>query len=118
MTRPCSSACTRCSSPGFFRYALSLAGVGLCSPDVGGCDLYFWIFKVCPRPSSFGLCTVQPAAFAAASRSLILRPGIDPSGQEPDDPPVALFEPLSPPEASAIAATAITTAPTSAAATA
>src|SRR3954449_13468987 len=93
--------------------AWSCAGVGLWAPEVGGCDLYFWILVVWPRPSSFGLLNVHPAAFTAASRSVILRDGIEPDGHDPDDEELPESPP---PEASAIAATATTTAPTSTAA--
>src|SRR3954471_19759291 len=115
MTRPCSSAWTKWPVPGLLRYAASCAGVGSCAPEFGGLVLYLTFLSVCPRPSSFGLMTLQLATFAAAARSVILRAGIEPEGQSLDAfPPPEL---LSPPEDSAIAATAMTTARTSTPAT-
>src|SRR3954467_5152596 len=111
MTRPCSSAWTKWPVPGLLRYAASCAGVGSCAPEFGGLVRYLTFLSVCPRPSSFGLITLQLAAFAAAARSVILRPGIEPDGQSPEDFP--LPDLLSPPPESAIAATATTTAATS-----
>src|SRR5204863_8530307 len=98
MTRPCSSAWTRCVLPGLFRYAPSWAGTGLCGPDVGGAVLYVTGWSVCSRPSIFGLWSVQPAALTAVSRSLTLRAGTDPDGH---DEALAL-SPEPPPDAKAI----------------
>src|SRR4051795_13738096 len=115
MTRPCSSAWTKWPVPGLLRYAASCAGVGSCAPEFGGLVRYLTFLSVCPRPSSLGLITLQLAAFAAAARSVILRPGIEPDGQSPEAfPPPEL---LSPPDDSAIAAPAMPTAATSTPAT-
>src|SRR5689334_11851616 len=114
MTRPCSSACTRCSLPGLWRYAPSCAGTGLCGPELGGWLWYVTGFSVCSRPSIFGDSSLHPAAAAAAFMSVILRAGSEPDGQPPDDPSV-------PPDllldANAIATTATTAAATSTPAT-
>src|SRR3954469_18390284 len=105
MTRPCSSACTRCSLPGLLRKAWSWAGTGLCEPEVGGCDLYLTGLVTWPAPSFFGFLYTQPAAFTAASRSEIFCLGTEPEGHAPEDEPPPP-RPLSPPPASAIAAIA------------
>src|SRR3954469_9339514 len=109
MTRPCSSACTRCSLPGFFTYALSEAGVGSCEPDVGGDVLYFCGWVVCPRPKLFGCWSVQPAALAAASRSVIFCDGTEPAGQSA----ALAVRPPPPPLEAMITTRATTTAATS-----
>src|SRR3954447_6301918 len=109
MTRPCSSAWTRCVLPGVFRYAPSWAGTGLCGPDVGGAVLYFTGFSVWPRPSIRGLWSVQPAVLTEASRSLTLRAGMDPDGHEA----ALALSPEPPPDAAAITTIATTTAATS-----
>src|SRR5580765_2505657 len=54
----------------------SRAGTGLWLPDCGGLVLYWTLTSTCDEPSIGGFCSTQPAALAAASRSVSWALGI------------------------------------------